>query len=167
ASGSCGVRLDWVTASEAQSDQFELERSADGHSFIKVATVASHNSAGGGTYTYADPQPGEGRHYYRLKLIDRDHTSTYSPVATLTVACGAAGLVQLVPNPATSTVQLLGLRAGQTIRIYSSDSRLVYSLVATEASQLLDVSNWATGLYLLHVRSADGQVVGTHKLLKQ
>jgi hypothetical protein len=167
ASGTCGVRLDWATASEAQSDRFELERSPDGRSFIKLATVMSRNNVGGGTYTYADPQPGEGMNYYRLKLIDLDHTSTYSPVVTVDVVCGAASPVQLAPNPATSTVQLLGLRAGQTIRIYSSDSRLVYSMIATKSGHSLEISSWATGLYLLHVCNADGSLVSTHKLVKQ
>jgi hypothetical protein len=83
------------------------------------------------------------------------------------MVCGAASPVQLAPNPATSTVQLLGLRAGQTIRIYSSDSRLVYSMIATKAGHSLEISSWATGLYLLHVCNADGSLVSTHKLVKQ
>ena len=167
ASGTCGGRLDWTTASEIQSDRFEVERSADGRSFAKLATVTSHNSASGGTYSYTDPQPADGVNYYRLRLIDLDHTSTYSPVATLTVACGAASVVRLVPNPATSTVQLLGLRAGQTLAIYGGDGRLVYAGPAIEGTHQLEVSGWATGLYLLHIRQADGTLASTHKLVKQ
>ncbi|RZL02548.1 MAG: T9SS type A sorting domain-containing protein [Hymenobacter sp.] len=132
-----------------------------------MATVASRNSASGGTYSYLDQQPGEGLNYYRLKLIDQNQTSTYSPVATLTVACGAAGSVSLVPNPATSTVRLLGLRAGQTLLVYGNDGRLIYTGPVTGPDQLLEVSSWATGLYLVHVRNADGGLAGTHKLLKQ
>jgi len=167
ASGTCGVRLSWATASEVQSDRFEVERSFDGRSFEKLATVASRNSASGGTYSYTDQQPGEGTMYYRLRVVDLDRTSTYSSVATLAVACGAAGPVRLVPNPATTTVHLLGLRAGQALHIYSSDGRLVYTGPATSADQTLEVSGWATGLYLVHVRNADGELAGTHKLLKQ
>ncbi|TDN39392.1 T9SS type A sorting domain-containing protein [Hymenobacter sp. UV11] len=167
AGGTCGVRLDWATASEAQSDRFEVERSADGRSFVPLATIASRNSAGGGTYSYLDQQPGEGLNYYRLKLMDQDQTSTYSPVATLTVACGAGGPVALAPNPATSTVHLPGLRAGQTLHVYGNDGRLVYAGPATGPDQPLDVSGWATGLYLVHIRNADGGLAGTCKLLKQ
>ncbi|RYY20957.1 MAG: T9SS type A sorting domain-containing protein [Cytophagaceae bacterium] len=166
ASGPCGARLDWATASEAQSDRFVVERSSDGRSFVALATIASGNRTSGGTYGYLDQQPGEGLHYYRLKLIDQDQTSTYSPVVTL-AACGAAGSVSLVPNPATSTVRLLGLRAGQTLHVYSNDGRLVYTGPATGPGQLLEVSAWATGLYLVHVCNADGGLAGTHKLLKQ
>jgi hypothetical protein len=167
ASGPCGVRLDWATASEAQSDRFEVERSTDGRSFAKITTVASQNNIHGGTYYYLDQHPGEGLNYYRLHLVDLDQTSTYSPVATLLIACGGAGPVRLVPNPATSSVRLLGLRAGQTLHVYGSDGRLVYAGLATGADQLLEISHWATGLYLIHVRETDGTLVDTHKLLKQ
>jgi hypothetical protein len=167
ADGSCGVRLAWATASEVQSDRFEVERSADGRSFAPITTVASANSASGGRYSYLDQQPGDGLRYYRLRLVDLDRTSSYSPVATLVVACGAASSVSLVPNPAAGSVRLLGLHAGQTLAVYGSDGRLVYTATATEANQVLDCSAWATGLYLLHIRNPDGVLAGTHKLLKQ
>ena len=167
ASGSCAVRLDWATATEAGSDRFEVERSPDGRLFEKIATVASRNSASGSTYGYLDQHPGEGTTYYRLRLVDLDQTSTYSPVVALTLACSAAGPVRLVPNPATSTVHLLGLRAGQTLHVYGSDGRLVFAGPATGAGQTLEVGGWGTGLYLVHVRNPDGGRVGTYKLLKQ
>jgi hypothetical protein len=167
ASGTCGVRLDWATSSEVKSDRFEVERSADGRAFEKIATVQSQNSAYGSSYSYTDQDPSDGINYYRLHLIDQDQASTYSPVATLLVACGSASAVRLVPNPATSSVQLLGLRSGQMVHVYGSDGRLVHAGLATGANQLLEISSWATGLYLVHVRDADGRLVGTHKLLKQ
>ena len=163
ASGLCGVRLDWTTASETQSDRFELERSLDGRTFSKLAAVASRNSLTGGHYTYLDQQPGEGLNYYRLRLVDLDNTSTYSTVATLPVACGSASAVTVAPNPATSSVRIGGLLAGQMLHVYGSDGRLVYA----GTDQLLDVSSWATGLYLVHVGNADGGLAGTYKLLKQ
>jgi len=167
AGGACGVRLTWTTASEMQSDRFEVERSLDGHSFEKLTTVASRNSTRGGTYSYTDQQPGEGIVYYRLRLIDLDRSSTYSPVATIAVACGAISYVRLSPNPATSAVHVLGVHPGQSLLIYSSAGRLVYSGAATEADQVLDIGGWAAGLYLVHVRNADGELASTHKLLKQ
>jgi hypothetical protein len=167
ATGTCGAHLTWVTASEINSDRFELERSTDGRTFSKVAALATRNSATGGNYDYTDAAPTEGLNYYRLKLIDLDQTSTYSPVATLAVSCGATSAVRLVPNPATSTVHLLGLQAGQVLRVYSSDGRLVYTKLATEADQALEISSWTPGLYLVHIRTADGVLAGTHKLLKQ
>lgn len=163
----CGVRLAWATASEAQSDRFEVERSPDGRSFAPIATVASGNQASGGRYGYLDQPPGAGLYYYRLRLVDRDQSSSYSPVATCAVACGASGPVSLVPNPAAGSVRLLGLPAGQTLTVYSSNGRLVYTGLTTEANPTLEISHWATGLYLIHIRTANGLLTGTHKLLKQ
>lgn len=164
---NCGVRLDWATASEVKSDRFEVERSSDGRLFKKITTIGSHNNASGSSYNYTDQQPGEGLNYYRLNLVDLDQTSTYSPVAVLTLACGAASTVRLVPNPATSTVRLLGLHTGQTLHVYGSDGRLVYAGPATGPDQTLEVSGWVVGLYLVHVRNTDGGRAGTYKLLKQ
>ncbi|RZL15588.1 MAG: T9SS type A sorting domain-containing protein, partial [Hymenobacter sp.] len=96
-----------------------------------------------------------------------DQTSTYSPVITLAVACETADAVRLVPNPAASTVRLLGLRAGQRLQVYSSDGRLVFSNLAAATDQTLEISSWVPGLYLLHIRTADGLLTGTYKLLKQ
>ena len=166
-SGTCAVRLDWATASEVHSDRFEVERSTDGRAFEKITTIASRNSPSGSTYTYTDQQPAEGINYYRLQLIDFDHTSTFSPVTALAIACGTASTAHLMPNPATNTVHLLDLHLGQTLRVYGSDGRLVYAGPVTAPNQLLEISSWSTGLYLVHIRNADGTLASTHKLLKQ
>jgi hypothetical protein len=113
------VQLAWATASELNNDYFEVEHSLDGRTFATVGRVAGHGSSQQPlTYSFTDTAPGAvATHYYRLRQVDRDGTSTFSPVQVVTLAAGSS-LVQLaaVPNPTTAdnlhlSVQYQGLAA--------------------------------------------------------
>lgn len=113
------VRLAWATASEVNNDYFEVQHSADGRTFAAVGRVAGHgNSVQPLAYSFTPPAPGTAAtHYYRLRQVDLDGTSTFSAVQAVTLAAGSS-LVQLTaaPNPTTSgslrlLVQYQGLAA--------------------------------------------------------
>jgi hypothetical protein len=99
------VRLDWQTASEVNNDYFEVQRSLDGHSFVVAGQVQGNGtSIQAHTYSFVDAAPGAtATHYYRLRQVDLDGTSAFSPVQAVTLAAGSS-LVQLaaVPNPTTA-----------------------------------------------------------------
>jgi hypothetical protein len=113
------VQLAWTTASEQNSSFFEVQHSLDGRTFAVVGKVAARqNTLVATNYTFLHAAPGaEGTHYYRLRQVDLDGTSTFSPVQVVTLAAGSS-LVQLaaVPNPTTAnnlhlSVQYQGLAA--------------------------------------------------------
>jgi hypothetical protein len=64
------VLLSWKTASEEGFDHFEIERSADGRSFQKIATI--HAAGAGYPYQHIDQVPLTGQNFYRLKMVDQD-----------------------------------------------------------------------------------------------
>ena len=81
--------LRWATASEKNNDHFDVEASADGKNFHRIATVAGHGSTTQ-TSEYqltdkaiahyaADPV------YYRLRQVDVDGTESFSPVRQVRV----------------------------------------------------------------------------------
>ena len=96
--------LFWTTASEINSDRFEIERSVDGRNFTTVGRVtASGNSQALKSYRFLDVDPLSGRKgiaYYRLKMVDRDRTFAYSNVVSVDFGreMRAIGL-SLFPNP--------------------------------------------------------------------
>ncbi|MDO7848465.1 M12 family metallo-peptidase, partial [Hymenobacter sp. M29] len=167
AAEGCATRLAWTTATESNSDRYEVERSTDGQAFARLAAVPSHNRATGSTYSYLDRQALAAVRYYRLRMVDTDGTATYSPVATLTTACAAATHLTLAPNPTSARIEVGGLQAGQQLLIYSSAGRLTYVGTATGATQTLDVQGWAAGLYLVQVLQADGSSAGSLKFIKE
>lgn len=159
------VRLDaqlrWTTASERDNDRFVVERSADGSAFEAVGTVRGQgNSTKAVDYAFADA--GAARYaasgqplYYRLRQVDLDGTSTYSPVRT--VAFGVQGPVSLYPNPSPSgqaTLDLGGLPAGTyAVQVLDLTGRAVASYVLAGAAQhQLDLRALAVGTYVIRVR---------------
>ena len=114
ANGQATVALAWTTASEVKSARFEVERSPDGVAFAKIGTVAA--AAGGSTraHSYAFVDETLARYatalvYYRLRQVDQDGTSAYSPVRS--VGLSRAGLA-LSPNPARCHTHRRYLRPG-------------------------------------------------------
>ncbi len=67
------IDLNWITASESNSDQFIITRSTDGQSFTKIGNVkASGNSNSIKKYHFTDLSPVTGINYYQLEQVDID-----------------------------------------------------------------------------------------------
>jgi hypothetical protein len=100
----------WATADETNSAGFEVQVSSDGRTYRKLAFVASYSATSNQyqTYSYTDIEAGKsGLRYYRLRQIDLDGTSAYSPVKVVSFSTLAAGVasVNIYPNPSTSSDQ--------------------------------------------------------------
>ena len=124
------VQLRWQTATEQAADHFEVERSLDGTSFTRLATLpAAGTSPTRQDYAYRDAAlPAAGLLYYRLRQVDQDGTSAYSPVRS--VALGAAGGLALYPNPAHASATLTGAAAGVPVQVLDALGRSVLNTVA-------------------------------------
>jgi hypothetical protein len=73
--GINGIELNWATASEQNNNRFELQRSADGNSFVTIKTVTGANNANSrNNYSFLDKNPIAGVNYYKLVQIDNDGT---------------------------------------------------------------------------------------------
>jgi hypothetical protein len=73
--GTNGIELNWATASEQNNNRFELQRSADGNSFVTIKTVTGANNANSrNNYSFLDKNPIAGVNYYKLVQIDNDGT---------------------------------------------------------------------------------------------
>jgi hypothetical protein len=73
------VKATWVTATEINSDYFEVQKTIDGNSYSKVAVVkAAGNSIYNRYYQAYDWLPYPGTSYYRLKQTDLDGSFKYS-----------------------------------------------------------------------------------------
>jgi hypothetical protein len=103
----CSVFLDWSIASQASLDHIDIEESNDAATytlFRKFATVSA------GDYSVNVPQQSPSA-YYRLKLINKDGSYSYSDVAIATLNCTPQSKLELYPNP---------LKSGSTTILYNS-----------------------------------------------
>lgn len=70
------VKLNWQTATEINSSEFVIERSADGVTFEVIGHVAgAGNSSSVLNYDFVDAKPYSGTNYYRLRQFDYDGSS--------------------------------------------------------------------------------------------
>ena len=100
------VKLKWSTASERNSDYFEVEKSIDINHFTFVDHIKSAgNSNTILNYGTEDMHPFNGINYYRLKQVDFDGTSTYSEVRAINFNDDKNAL-QIFPNPTSEIFNL-------------------------------------------------------------
>lgn len=86
------VDLRWHTATETGSDRFDVERSADGTLFERIATMpALGNSNTLHEYRLPDAAPLAGTSYYRLRQMDLDGQSAVSSTVSVTMDALAPG----------------------------------------------------------------------------
>ena len=103
------VLVNWITASEQNSDRYVVERSIDGTIFAAVGTVkAAGNSNTYQSYLFTDAGAkgliGGGTLYYRLAMYDMDGHMEYSKVVS--VSEKAEPQIALFPNPFNSQLVL-------------------------------------------------------------
>lgn len=110
-------RLQWKTASELNSNRFEVERSSDGLNWIYLgAKNATGNSNQPVTYDFTDNNPVTGNNYYRLKIIDNDNTFKYSNIINININNVLTnGFVNVYPNPTDGNI---------TVELQTTDSYL-------------------------------------------
>ena len=147
------VNVDWATASEKNNDRFEIQRSATGEVFETVGTVKGQgNTSSAHNYAFVDSRPLAGLSYYRLRQVDTDGTTAFSPVATVQWAPRADAAVY--PNPTTGQVTLPVASYGAAYRILNPLGQVVLR-GAVPANGRLDTSSLPKGAYLLELTSAD------------
>ncbi|MBD2767131.1 hypothetical protein IC235_04375 [Hymenobacter sp. BT664] len=165
--------LAWSTASEKNNDHFEVERSLNGVDFVRMGEVKGQGSRSTPTeYALTDAGIGakvSGPVYYRLKQVDTDGVSSYSPVRTVAFT-GLTPAISLFPNPATTeaTLDLKQLPAGHyQLSVLEATGRVVLSTTLEAGlTHALDLRPLAAGTYTVRVRSLNGaQVINLSKRL--
>ncbi|GAA4321920.1 hypothetical protein [Flaviaesturariibacter amylovorans] len=155
-------RLEWRTATEANSSHFEIEESSDGNSFRSIGRVAAAGFSSSVQSYFYERSSATGTRYYRLRQVDGDGRFMYSSVVRLGDA-GMALQFSLSANP---------VRSGATLRISTGSARKLQLLLhdaggrlqwrtdiaAASGSQTiaLPFEGKAAGVYFLTLISADG-----------
>ncbi len=107
--GENKVGLVWKTATETNTNYFEVERSINGETYTTIATVkAAGTSDNTRTYTANDAVVGSSVAYYRIKEVDMDGKATYSDVRNVNVKPAKNFVKGIYPNPVV---------AGQSINV--------------------------------------------------
>jgi hypothetical protein len=76
------VILNWVVGENETADQFEIEKSTDGKNYILAALVFGTDKMEGDNYQFYE-KAGNQKVSYRIKLINKNHKTEYSPVVEI------------------------------------------------------------------------------------
>ncbi len=167
------VTLTWQTATEINSYCFEVERSNDNTTWVKIGSVnAGGNSNKVLNYEYFDNITTDGKYYYRLKQIDLDGSFKYTSVVEVNAVMPMLySLSQNYPNPFNPTTKInysIPVNAKVTLNIYSITGELVTTLVDEDLTAGnytidFDASKLASGTYFYRIIAND--FVQTKKML--
>jgi hypothetical protein len=163
--------IKWATATEVNAASFVVEKSVDANLWSMLSTVAATNNATGSVYNYTDNQP-SGKAFYRLKMNDKDGSSSYSPV--FSGGCNDVPMPFAVyPNPAhSSTVAHISVRQAclATIKIFNAAGQLLQSFTVPLAvgsnGVTLQTGMLVPGNYFVKATFDDGSTLNG-KFLKQ
>ncbi len=96
---NCKVNLNWSTSNETNFSHFELQKSTDRIAFSTITTQAAKcNNSSNCNYNTTTNLYDE-KAYYRLKMIDKDGSFSYSKIVNVTNVCGGKNQLQVYPNP--------------------------------------------------------------------
>jgi len=167
------VDIFWSTASEINSDYFNIERTAD---FNEITEIATKDAAGMSNttidYYIIDENPLTGLSYYRLKEVDIDGSFTYSDwVAVeynLSPAPSIGDQMTLYPNPANESLNLI-FKTDQNediqVMIFDVAGKLVFnmpynSIISGSNNLQLNITNLVNGVYFVQVAGQNFRLNG-------
>lgn len=160
----CAANLKWTTATEQNTKQFEVQHSPDGITFTTIGVVPSvGNSNAEKHYSYSSNLVNESN-YFRLQMFDRDGSSKFSAVVSVTANC-SSNAVTVYPNPAKNIITVSGLSGANQLRLLDHLGRVVNTIKTSNRSATIDLYNLPAGNYIIQV--VKNNVIENIKVIKE
>ncbi len=164
------VDLSWTTATELNCAFFDIERSSDGLSFGQLARqVGAGNSFIKRHYSYKDQSPLPGVAYYRLKQVDFNGKSNYSPICSVNNEID--GFLRIFPNPVKNTLTIEGDFSDKTkpvqVAVTDLTGKLLKTPVAVADNKIsVSCSDLTEGIYFLKISIGGHETVNKFAVQK-
>ena len=167
------VDLKWSTASEINSEKFNIQRSTDGLNFETIGTLKGAGTSNAlNFYAFKDEMLNFGfnQYFYRLESVEIDGKLDYSPVRVVELR-EAKFDVQLMPNPSNGATTLnfsnVYTKNNIDIAVYNVLGANILTQTINGNDNLktfdLDMTGFAKGMYQVRVKS--GNELTTKKLI--
>jgi hypothetical protein len=157
---NCQPVLKWTTQTEINSDKFELQRTTN-NGWSTIATIAAQgNSSTAKNYSFTDASltTTAVKLQYRLKMIDKDGTITYSPILPVNLNCNTRTL-SVFPNPVQDGklyISLNGATGRTESALQSVSGQTMRRAVLNNGTNVLNLSGLASGMYILQITDGNG-----------
>lgn len=159
--------LSWSTSEEVNSDYFEVQHSTNGNQWSKVGEVKSHGeSTVLHHYSFTHERPAAGDNFYRLKMVDFDETFAYSRIRKLGFDSAHMLSVTTFPNPVSDELVIdhHDWSSVTALSLFDKSGKKI-DLHAQTATNVLDVSSYSSGAYVLQIAHKDGSVLSRKILI--
>lgn len=151
--------LSWTTASEVNTDVFDIQRSSDGIMFTQVGQLP----ANGGTdlinqYQFVDRRLTDNVGlplFYRIRQIDIDGSYSFSNTIELTTPEGGFARVSMIisTDDGELSIEFQTPSQGSRIEIYTSLNQLVFreNLYVQNGELHVNTALWSPGIYYIQI----------------
>lgn len=168
-----GNKLVWKTASESESDYFEVQCSSDGQHFEPLGKIdAAGNSISIKKYEFLDRNAANGLTYYRLMQYDMNGQGNKSNIINLVRDYTRFNFIRIAPIPACDNLEITynALSEGLVqMEVYNIAGALIDRHTLQTRNGLntvsLSVDKFSTGIYLVSLN--DGSRVITNRFVVQ
>jgi hypothetical protein len=160
-----GNWIEWATASEINSNYFDVEFSYDGKSFQKINNqkiLASGNSSSEKRYSWLHIGAFNEEIYYRIKLTDLDYKESYSNIVQLKrIGADDSPQINLFPIPIQNETLNINIQTSKNSLFYVSISNLMgqivynstFSNIAPLSSHQINVDFLPKGVYAIEIQN--------------
>ncbi len=154
--------LEWSTATEYNSKEFQLERSLTGTNFTAITTkTAAGNSSTPRNYLYKDygiDRLNSNTMYYRLKQVDLGGSFKYSAIIKLMYKQKTIVKSIVYPNPTQGIITVtVGDKAliGTQAVVVDINGKVIQQVKITANSQSFDFNNLLNGVYFIRLNNKE------------
>jgi hypothetical protein len=142
------VNLRWQTSGEINTARFEIERTGDGITWMKIGTVNAHGGSNVTGYNFTDRSPATGNNFYRLRQVDNDGKFSYSPVRLINF--DALQNISVYPNPFGNIVTInTGNRPIGIVTVVDITGKTVYHAKIDKTVETLNLAQLSAGTYTI------------------
>lgn len=159
--------IKWTTSGNSTEKYFEIERSNDGIVYNKIAEIPSKKANNGTAkeYSFSDKQTTSGEYYYRIRMIDVDGSSSFSPTNKISYENNSLQQINLYPNPVNNQLFFSNTKGFTAAIIVDFLGKIILEQTVQTGNNILELDNLAEGVYLLQLKSSTG--IENHKIIKE
>jgi hypothetical protein len=164
----CTANLVCKTSQESNSDRFEVEVSTGNNPVYAAAGTipAAGNSTETKTYRFSYPMKDGEVYYFRIKMIEKDGSFTYSTIQSANCTKGNGGIV-IWPNPTVDYFTVRNMQDGKNkIQVYAANGQLAVEQDINQSQGKIDITGLAPGMYTVKITNLISETVVVKKLIK-
>ena len=155
-----GVELNWATATETNTKDFEVQYSTNGLSWKTIGVMAAagnSNSIMRYQFTHTYHAKGNQTIYYRIKQLDLDTRFSYSKVITITYLDALPSII-IYPNPARNKI-FVNASEEQEVRLINMNGLIIWKGNVSVGRNEIPVSTYTRGTYILQSKRGIQKII--------